>query len=573
MTGARDRSLGDSANEGLNKSVGSTGDGVAVVDENQPLLSQLEPRGGFWSGVRSGARSVLESCGIIKPITDLPLVSSQDFAQRSVPPAAVPADSDNKTTSSKIKTGVLWTVSALQAATPALNGIVNPTHSHVDNIVESAWWNALSREKLFHGLLNGAATLGVNILMSVYYLPEALKTLYDNIKDLFLNFTVVKLIKNFFSFSLSTGSALAASAITFEAFVWLEKLSDKPWAKMLAKVSSGFLSSLAFLVAWATRYVGTMGIINKLLNSVNPDQQTQTDFVRVINQLSDRDRQNVQVEYEKIRDEQMQGRTEMTPDDLRQILIKLAPHLEAKIDLLPEASRLEWAGFIFDVVFAVVLMGIPAGMISMQKGFDGAKQLAAFGGKDISDMNPDLKRSLGGPSLVSAFGLYANSGLALRAVLIEAFMHIWHHPSDSAEAKKQLFSKTAQLIVLLVACGLSGGGFEAVAHGVLKNPNNILNLPTSVDHLSPELNMGAVFVNTVGAIKWWMNAHAPLKEVPKTLQDLAGNLSSPRQGLVVNRKVGKEIRAAGAGLFDRSKKLSAEIKQSRQSLSQLSRIN
>src|SRR5579885_1907823 len=142
---------------------------------------------------------------------------------------------------------------------------------------------------------------------------------------------------------------------------------------------------------------------------------------------------------------------------------------KAHPDLVSETTTGEYvkkyAGLIFDLSFATILVGAPAYLTFMQKGFDGVNTISKLAGTDLTTIDVWARRAIGiVPGLATAM-LYADSGTKIRTTCVELAKHLYENPKDLPFA-----------VLALVANGFATSGPQNVAAGVAANKDNVIGV-------------------------------------------------------------------------------------------------
>lgn len=224
----------------------------------------------------------------------------------------------------------------------------------------------------------------------------------------------------------------------------------------------------------------------------------------------------------------------LTAGEFEYILEKLTSVLSDMADVHPDLIKnpttceyvKKYADMIFDFSFAVALIGYPAGLTFMQKGFDGVNTITKFAGGDINNINPWYKRLIGAiPGLASGM-LYADSGSKFRSTVSELACYAYENPKD-----------IPYVLIAVAANGFSATGPYNVATGVISNKDNIVGVAkdTSYAVLFNALNgVGGFVVNGTSSLyKAFLStnkdaAHVQLQDVIKHASKVNDNLVSHR---------------------------------------------
>ncbi|MBX3708843.1 MAG: hypothetical protein KIT56_10140 [Gammaproteobacteria bacterium] len=418
-----------------------------------------------------------------------------------------------------VKHPVILLTSFITAAPPALNALANPSGQGPEEI-SIEWWNKMSDWVRAHSILNGSASLSINAIMNAFFLPAAWGKFKTNIAHTFDS--PRDFIDNTFSIVFGIGGAMAASAIAYNAFLWLGYISAS---------SAAFIS---FSVILASRYVGVRNVLKRIYNLFNEDAAAQADFADAINHIDEAYLEEIQKKFDEIIVELFADRDHDAPltekdfeviaDQFVTVLQELAA---AHPDLIKNKTTLEYlskyAGVIFDFSVAITLICIPSYLTFMQKGFDGVNTLAQFGKTDLDVLDPWFKRLIGLiPGLASSM-LYADSATRLRTTIVELAQHLYENPKHIPFA-----------FLTLAANGFAASGPQNVAAGVLNNKANIIGI-------HPKDILGTTFIvtNALGGSivnvntslnKAFMSTNKDAKHV--TERDLAKHLSKVNDYLV-----------------------------------------
>ncbi|VVC75925.1 hypothetical protein AQUSIP_12260 [Aquicella siphonis] len=420
-------------------------------------------------------------------------------------------------------------LSVLTAAPPALNSLAMPSGESPEKIGPE-WWAAMSTLVKTHSIVNSASSLGINAIMNAFFLPTAWDKFKNSITHTFDS--PREFFDNVFSILFGVGGALAAAAIAYSAFLWLPA----------GAISASVPAVISFVVTLASRYIGVKNVFKRIHHLFNDDAKAQADFAEALEHIKEDYLEEIQSEFDKIIERLFAHRDADTPltnadyeqiaDELTDVLTRLA---DAHPDLIKDKTTLEYitkyTGMLFDITFALTLVGVPSYLTFMQKGFDGVNTLAKFAGNDLSGINIWLKRLIGViPGLASAM-LYADSGTKIRTTLTQLACHLYENPKQIPAA-----------LAVLGANGFAASGPQNVAAGVLANPDNIIGL-------TKDTALGSTFVilNAIsggGAV----NANASLTKaflstnpdaVHVSEKDLAKHLGKVSDTLVSHRVADK----------------------------------
>lgn len=410
----------------------------------------------------------------------------------------------------------------------ALNALVMPSGELPKNIGPT-WWDNMSGGLRFHSIANAASALGINTIMNAFFLPTALEKFKNSINKTFNS--LKDFSDNTSSIIFGLGAAVAATAIAYSAFLWLP----------LGSILAGIPALLSFTVALASRYVGVTNVIKRFHNLFSQDANAQVEFADALSHVHEKYLDELQSEFESIllkleHKKHYEGKPldinqPLLGEDLEWISRKLTKSLtklaEAHPDLLKEKATAEYvakyAGIVFDLIFAIGLVGLPAGGIFMQKGFDGINKIASFCGADFTTLDIWSQRGIGLVSGLASGMLYMDSGSKIRNTLIDLAYHLYENPKEIPFA-----------LIALLANGLATSGQQNVAQGVLKDSKNLLGITpgsSSAEILIGLNALGGGVVNTNSSLaKAFLSTNKDAVHI--NVEDIAKYLSKVNDNLV-----------------------------------------
>jgi hypothetical protein len=399
---------------------------------------------------------------------------------------------------------VLWEhpvvslLSVLTAAPSALNALAKDPSK-----ISKEWWDAMTPLLQAQAVLNAGASLSINTIMNAFFLPTAMEKLKRSLHD--AKKSPGQFIIALVEFLLGLGGALAAGAIAYSAFSWLP----------MGQISASAPALINFIVTWASRYIGVKNVFTRIGNFFNEDVRIQLETADNLNRLNPKYQPLVDNILHNVMDKlttptnktpingkhhRIKDPSNLTNEDYNAISSKFIKYLtqfaQSHPKLVREKTTAEYAkenaGILLDLTFASFIMGMPAFLTFMEKGWDGIFKIGEFAHADLSKLNVWLERLIGFvPGLASSL-MYIDSGTKIRTTLIELAYYLHENPEHIPAA-----------LLVLAANGLSGFSPKNLSEGIVNNPHNILDLqpgtPLSTTYIITNAIAGTV-VNTNASV-------------------------------------------------------------------------
>ncbi len=354
--------------------------------------------------------------------------------------------------------GGIYILAGIAASPSALNALAAPSGLGPEHI-GAEWWNNMSTARQIYSVASGGSSFAVNTIMNALFIPVSIDKVKNGLTE--MRNGCASVVSNTSALGLGVGSAVAAGAIAYGSFLWLP-------VSALASIPT----VIAFVITFASRYIGIRNIYNRIGNLFNADVRLQKAFADKLEHIDETQIDAVNAKLQNIIAELFPGRDNtkpLTEEEWQLVIAELATKLETIEGLqINDATVTETianaAGTIFDITVSIAIM-TPAFMTFTQKGFDGVNILSKFAGQPLDDIHVTAKAAIGFvPGLASGMS-YASGGMDFRNTMTSVIKHLFQNPTSLLPA-----------IGLFAANGVASNSMSNVGQGVINKPNNIFAL-------------------------------------------------------------------------------------------------
>lgn len=411
-----------------------------------------------------------------------------------------------------LKYASFYIIAAIAASPTAFSALVGPSGQGPEKI-GSEWWNAMSIARRILCVACGVSSEAVNTIMNALFIPVAFDKIKASLADIGIPAQAAKSIA---ALLLGIGGGIAAGALSYSSFLWLP-----------VAVLSAIPSTIAFLITFASRFIGIKNIFNRVSNLLNANVRLQKVFADKLAHLNDNHLDEAEAKLKAIITETFPDKKPdepLTEAEYQSVIEKLAEQLNAMDDLYDDLIKdttttemlLKYSGLVIDLITAISIL-TPAYMTFSQKGFDGVNIISKLTtGTALTDLHPAAKAGIGAaPGLASAM-FYTSAGMDFRGNMVETFKHLYQHPASIPGA-----------LGLFAANAFASFSMSSVAQAVIDKPDNIYNLANNAygtTYLATQTAGGLIVNLNSCVVKAYLNKPEPAaKDV--TLAHLAKRTS------------------------------------------------